>query len=93
MFCIDVRSSWKTLRDQTISKIRTNAVNPTATMTDMGKYAWSDPEKSKPLLDRIPLGRFAEVHDVVEAVLWLLSDRASYINGVTLPVEGGLLVA
>ncbi|XP_055876978.1 L-xylulose reductase-like isoform X3 [Biomphalaria glabrata] len=74
-------------------KIRTNAVNPTATMTDMGKYAWSDPQKSKPLLNRIPLGRFAEVDDVVEAVLWLLSDRASYINGVTLPVEGGLLVA
>ncbi|KAH9512985.1 hypothetical protein Btru_035530 [Bulinus truncatus] len=71
--------------------IRTNCVNPTATMTDMGKYAWSDPEKSQPLLDRIPLGRFAEVDDVVNAVLWLLSDKASYINGVTLPVEGGLL--
>ncbi|KAH9512977.1 hypothetical protein Btru_035517 [Bulinus truncatus] len=68
-------------------KIRTNCVNPTATMTDMGKYAWSDPEKSQPLLDRIPLGRFAEVDDVVNAVLWLLSDKASYINGVTLPVE------
>ncbi|XP_059174943.1 L-xylulose reductase-like [Physella acuta] len=74
-------------------KIRTNCVNPTATMTDMGKYAWSDPAKSQPLLNRIPLGRLAEVEDVVDAVLWLLSDKASYINGVTLPVEGGLLVA
>lgn len=35
----------------------------------------------------------AEVEDVVDAVLWLLSDKASYINGITLPVEGGLLVA
>ncbi|BFZ17923.1 hypothetical protein BsWGS_20962 [Bradybaena similaris] len=74
-------------------KIRTNCVNPTATMTAMGLYAWSDPAKSKPLLDRIPLGRFAEVEDVVNAVVWLLSDKASYINGATLPVEGGLLVA
>jgi L-xylulose reductase len=74
-------------------KIRTNCVNPTATMTAMGVYAWSDPAKSKPLLNRIPLGRFAEVEDVVNAVVWLLSDKASYINGVTLPVEGGLLVA
>uniref|UniRef100_A0A0B7B8J0 Ketoreductase domain-containing protein n=1 Tax=Arion vulgaris TaxID=1028688 RepID=A0A0B7B8J0_9EUPU len=74
-------------------KIRTNCVNPTATLTPMGLYAWSNPVKSQPLLNRIPLGRFAEVEDVVNAVLWLLSDKASYINGVTLPVEGGLLVA
>ena len=36
-----------------------NAVNPTVVMTDMGKMAWSDPAKAKPMLERIPLGRFA----------------------------------
>ncbi|CAL1538127.1 unnamed protein product [Lymnaea stagnalis] len=73
--------------------IRTNAVNPTAVMTDMGKYSWSDPAKAQPLINRIPLRRFAEVEDVVNAVIWLLSDKAGYVNGVTLPLEGGLLVA
>lgn len=39
--------------------IRTNNVNPTVVMTKMGAKAWSDPEKSNPILNRIPLGRFA----------------------------------
>jgi len=40
-------------------KIRVNAVNPTVVMTDMGRLGWSDPAKAKPMLDTIPLGRFA----------------------------------
>lgn len=39
--------------------IRTNNVNPTVVLTRMGKIAWSDPQKSEPILKRIPLGRFA----------------------------------
>lgn len=39
--------------------IRTNNVNPTVVMTKMGAKAWSDPAKSNPILNRIPLGRFA----------------------------------
>ncbi len=44
------------------------------------------------MFKKSPVGRFAEVADVVHAVLFLLSDQAAYLNGVTLPVEGGLLV-
>lgn len=40
-------------------QIRVNAVNPTVVMTPMGQAAWSDPQKAKAMLDRIPLGRFA----------------------------------
>ncbi|XP_030061043.1 L-xylulose reductase [Microcaecilia unicolor] len=72
-------------------KIRVNAVNPTVVMTDMGRVGWSDPQKAGPMLNRIPLGRFAEVDDVVNAVLFLLSDRSAMITGVTLPVDGGFL--
>ena len=36
-----------------------NTVNPIVVMTDMGKMAWSDPKKSGPMLDRIPLKQFA----------------------------------
>ena len=40
-------------------QIRVNAVNPTVVMTPMGQANWSDPQKAKAMLDRIPLGRFA----------------------------------
>lgn len=71
--------------------IRVNSVNPTVVMTDMGRLGWSDPEKAKDMLSKIPLGRFAEVEEVVDAVLFLLSDKASMCNGVYLPVDGGFL--
>lgn len=40
-------------------QIRVNAVNPTVVMTPMGQANWSDPQKAKTMLDRVPLGRFA----------------------------------
>ena len=73
--------------------IRTNAVLPTVVLTDMGKMAWSDPVKAKHMLDRIPLGRFAEVDDVVKPIMFLLSEDASLINGALLPIEGGFLAS
>ncbi|XP_046584676.1 L-xylulose reductase-like isoform X1 [Haliotis rubra] len=72
-------------------KIRVNSVNPTVVMTDMGRYAWSDPKKADPMLARIPLGKFVEIEDVVNAVLFLLSDKAAMINGTLLPIDGGIL--
>ncbi|XP_067005950.2 L-xylulose reductase [Anabrus simplex] len=71
--------------------IRVNCVNPTVVMTAMGKIGWSQPEKAGPMLSKIPLGRFAEVDEVVHAILFLLSDKASMISGTTLPVDGGFL--
>ncbi|XP_057367616.1 L-xylulose reductase-like [Daphnia carinata] len=72
-------------------KIRVNCVNPTVVLTEMGKLGWSDPSKAGPMLAGIPLGRFAEVEEVVDAVVFLLSDRASMIHGTTLAVDGGFL--
>ncbi|XP_076286262.1 L-xylulose reductase [Lasioglossum baleicum] len=72
-------------------KIRVNSVNPTVVMTDMGKLGWSDPEKAKTMKNKIPLGRFAEVHEVVDAIVFFLSDRSSMINGTMLPIDGGFL--
>ncbi|XP_025835629.1 L-xylulose reductase-like [Agrilus planipennis] len=71
--------------------IRVNSVNPTIVMTAMGRKSWSDPVKSAPMLARIPLGRFGTVEEVADAVVYLLSDRASLINGACLPVDGGFL--
>jgi NAD(P)-dependent dehydrogenase (short-subunit alcohol dehydrogenase family) len=71
--------------------IRVNAVNPTVTMTPMGKMAWGDPARSGPMLAKIPLGRFADPIDVAHAVAFLLSEQAAMIHGATLPVDGGFL--
>ncbi|KAK2183758.1 hypothetical protein NP493_296g00031 [Ridgeia piscesae] len=69
-------------------QIRVNSVNPTIVMTEMGRKAWGDPVKNAPMRSRTPLGKFAEVEDVVHAVLYVLSDKADMVNGITLFVDG-----
>jgi NAD(P)-dependent dehydrogenase (short-subunit alcohol dehydrogenase family) len=69
--------------------IRVNSVNPTVTLTPMAVLAWSDPAKRDPALQAIPLRRFAEPREVAEPIAFLLSDAASMISGVALPIDGG----
>ena len=73
--------------------IRVNAVNPTVVLTPMAVKAWSDPAKSGPVLQRIPLGRFIQPEEVAETIAYLLGDGAAMVNGVMLPVDGGLLIS
>lgn len=70
---------------------RVNAVNPALTMTPMAKKAWSDPEKSAGLRARMPMGRFIEPVEVASTVAFLMSDAASMVHGVMLPIDGGFL--
>ena len=72
--------------------IRVNCVNPTVVMTNLARDAgWSDPAKADTLLSKIPLGRFAEIDEVVGPILFLLSNSSSMVNGTTLPIDGGYL--
>ncbi|CAK9302630.1 unnamed protein product [Gordionus sp. m RMFG-2023] len=73
--------------------IRVNSVNPTIVMTDMGKVNWSrDNPLSEKMRQDIPLQRFADVSEIVNAILYLLSDKASIINGISLPLDGGFTI-
>ncbi|KAK4295506.1 hypothetical protein Pmani_031944 [Petrolisthes manimaculis] len=73
--------------------IRVNNVSSTVVMTKMGREGYSDPSRANSMLARIPQGKFAEVEDVVNAVVYLLSDESDMVNGHMLPVDGGFLAA
>ena len=73
--------------------IRVNGVHPTVTLTPMAIKAWSDPEKAVGMQKRIPVGRFAEPEDVAEVILFLLSDEAAMVNGISMPIDGGYMIA
>jgi NAD(P)-dependent dehydrogenase (short-subunit alcohol dehydrogenase family) len=70
--------------------IRVNAVAPGTTMTAMmQQWAARVPDIVERLNANTPLQRAASPDEIAQAVTWLLSDRASYITGVVLPVDGG----
>lgn len=70
--------------------IRVNAVAPGVTRTDM--VAALPENMVAPLLQRIPLARMGEAEDIANAVVFLASDKASYITGAVLPVDGGAIL-
>lgn len=70
--------------------IRINAIAPGATMTDMmTDWEQRDPGIVERLGSLAALGRVGQPAEVAEAAAWLLSDRASYVTGMTLGVDGG----
>ena len=70
--------------------INVNAVSPHAIETEMSAQ-WSE-ERRKEIIASIPLGRLGKPEDVAEAVLFLVSDEASFITGEILDVNGGALM-
>ncbi|XP_005407282.1 PREDICTED: carbonyl reductase [NADPH] 2 [Chinchilla lanigera] len=74
-------------------KIRVNSVNPTVVLTAMGKKVTADPEFSRKMKERHPLRKFAEVEDVVNSILFLLSDRSASTTGSGIMVDGGYLAS
>jgi NAD(P)-dependent dehydrogenase (short-subunit alcohol dehydrogenase family) len=73
--------------------IRVNAVAPTAiTGTPMVDDAIKNyPETIAPIIAEIPMGRPGRADEVARVVTWLCSDDASFVNGHSLPVDGGQL--
>ena len=71
--------------------IRVNAVGPGSIDTAMLASVNADEEKMKMVLSRTPLGRLGNVEDVANAVVFLASDKAGYITGETIYIDGGRL--
>lgn len=68
--------------------IRVNAVRPGLVHTDM-HASGGQPDRIGRLADSIPMGRGGDPDEIAEAVVWLLSDKASYTTGALIDVSGG----
>jgi glucose 1-dehydrogenase len=71
-------------------RIRVNSVAPGAIRTPINRPAWSTPEAYAALMKLIPYNRIGEPEDIARAVVWLVSDQADYINGISLFIDGGM---
>ncbi|MFN3273435.1 MAG: SDR family oxidoreductase [Paracoccus sp. (in: a-proteobacteria)] len=69
--------------------IRVNGVHPTVVMTPMSAWYWGRPEIEGPFLSQMPLGRWATEAEIAAPIAFLLSEGASMISGVALPIDGG----
>jgi NAD(P)-dependent dehydrogenase (short-subunit alcohol dehydrogenase family) len=74
--------------------IRVNSVSPGTIATEMQQAMMASGYATPELyLSRVPMGRFGRPEEIADAVHYLASERASYVTGVTLPVDGGWLNA
>jgi len=69
--------------------IRVNCVCPGFARTGLTAAIFADPARKEKIEAMHPLGRMGEAEDIAKAILFLLSDDASWITGVALPVDGG----
>ncbi|NKB77606.1 MAG: SDR family oxidoreductase [Gammaproteobacteria bacterium] len=77
-------------KEQAKEGVRVNTLRPGATMTELSvQWANSNPEWLDWVMEQVPLGRPAEVSEIANGVMWLLSDKSSYVTGATLDVSGG----
>ena len=73
--------------------IRSNAVAPGLIDAGMSESIYADPDIRRRRSDRVPLRRLGTADEVASVVLFLLSDRAGYVNGAELLVDGGVTMS
>jgi 2-deoxy-D-gluconate 3-dehydrogenase len=71
--------------------VTVNAIAPGYIATDNTEALRDDAERSADILARIPAGRWGRAEDLGGAAVFLASDAAAYVTGITLPVDGGWL--
>jgi NAD(P)-dependent dehydrogenase (short-subunit alcohol dehydrogenase family) len=72
--------------------VRVNCVAPGFVRTPLTAVWDQIPDAFAPIAEAIPLGRMAEADEIAEVILFLASDRSSYITGQTLVVDGGAML-
>ena len=70
--------------------IRCNSIHPSTVDTPLVRERLKDPQFHAERLGEVPLGRLATAADVANAVLYLASEEAAFLNGVALPIDGGV---
>lgn len=73
------------------SGIRVNAVCPAVIETAMAERLFGEPEIEKRMRGMHPIGRFGTPTEVAEAVLWMCSERAGFMTGQSIVLDGGFL--
>jgi NAD(P)-dependent dehydrogenase (short-subunit alcohol dehydrogenase family) len=71
--------------------VRVNAVGPGFIRTPMIEQLEEDEETNQMLVSMHPIGRLGEPEEVAELIVWLASDKASFVTGSYYPVDGGYL--
>lgn len=71
--------------------ITVNAIAPGYMNTDNTTALRADPDRSRQILERIPIGRWGEPDDLAATVVYLASPGAAYVTGIIVPVDGGWL--
>jgi NAD(P)-dependent dehydrogenase (short-subunit alcohol dehydrogenase family) len=69
--------------------ITCNAIAPGMILTDMTRWHWEQPGPAEEIKRRVPMGRIGTPEDIGHAAVFLASKDASYINGISLRVDGG----
>jgi len=73
--------------------IRINAIAPGWIETEMSKKAMDgDPARKQKILSRTPMAKFGKPNDIGWSAVYLASEAASFITGITLPVDGGISI-
>ncbi len=73
------------------SGVTVNAIAPGYYLTDLNAALLADEQRKRGITERIPAGRWGNPSDLKAAAVFLASDEAAYVNGITLPVDGGYI--
>jgi glucose 1-dehydrogenase len=71
-------------------RIRVNSISPGAIRTPINRAAWCTPEAYNDVMKLVPYKRIGEAVDIGRAAVWLASDQADYVTGISLFVDGGM---